>query len=99
MRFASGLADSEFDGWLDRITGYDTANRNMYMTGAAGKAGSLGSLADLAGQTTDRRLDLGSAVLGARMGANNQLAEGRNQGASMFGSILGGGIKALGGYL
>lgn len=98
IRFASGLADSEFDGWLDRLTGLDTANRGLYATGAAGEAGSLGSLADLAGDTTDRRLGLGSAVLGARTSANNQLAEGRNQGVSAFGNILSAGTKFLAGY-
>jgi len=99
LSFASGLADSEWDDYLGNLQGFDSANRNMYMTGAQGEAGSLGSLADLAGQTTDRRLDLGGQVLGARMGANNQLAEGRNQGVSAFGSILSGGAKLLGGYL
>lgn len=98
LSFASGLADSEWDDYLANLQGFDSANRNMYMTGAQGEAGSLGSLADLAGQTTDRRLGLGSAVLGARTSANNQLAEGRNQGVSAFGNILSGGLKFLGGY-
>ena len=99
LTYSQGLANQEWGGHLDRLQGFDAQQNANYLTGLGGQAGSLGSLADLAGQTTDRRLDLGSAVLGARMGANNQLAEGRNQGASMFGSILGGGIKALGGYL
>lgn len=98
LRFASGLADSEWDDYLANLQGFDSANRNMYMAGAQGQAGSLGSLADLAGQTTDRQLGLGSAVLGARTSANNQLAEGRNQGVGAFGSILSGGLKFLGGY-
>jgi len=98
ITFAQGLANQEWGSWLDRLMGYDAQQNSNYLTGLSGQAGSLGSLADLAGQTTDRKLGLGSAVLGAQMGANNQLAQGRNQGVSAFGNILGGGLK-LAGYL
>lgn len=96
ISFAQGLANQEWGGYLDRLGAYDQQQNNNYLAGLSGKAGSFGSLADLAGQTTDRKLGLGSAVLGAQMGANNQLAQGRNQGVSAFGNILGGGLKMLG---
>lgn len=98
LNYSQGLANQEWGGWLDRLQGFDSQQNSNYLAGLGGEAGSLGSLADLAGQTTDRRLDLGSAVLGARTSANNQLAEGRNQGVGAFGSILSGGLKFLGGY-
>lgn len=98
LNYSQGLANQEWGGYLDRLQGFDSQQNANYLAGLGGEAGSLGSLADLAGQTTDRRLGLGSAVLGARMGANNQLAEGRNQGVGAFGSILSGGLKLLGGY-
>lgn len=99
LSYASGLANNEWGSYLDRLGNYDTQNRNLYTQGAQGQAGALGSQADLSLGTLDRRLNVGSEVLNGRMGANNDLATAKNQGVSMFGDILGGGLKLLGGYL
>src|SRR5690606_34867672 len=99
LTYAHGLAAQEWDDYLGNLQGFDAANRGMYMTGAAGQAGALGGLADLAGQTTDRRLNLASEVTNGRMGANNAYAEAKNQGLGNLGGLIGGGMKLLGGYL
>ena len=98
IAFSQGLANQEWGGYLDRLQGYDQQQNSNYLTGLGGQAGSLSDLAGLAGQTTDRKLGLGSAVLGANMGAQNQLAAGRNQGVSNAFGLAGAGLK-MAGYL
>ncbi len=99
LTYAQGLGNQEWGSYLDRLGNYDTQNRGLYTMGAQGQAGTYGSQADLSLGTLDRRLNVGSEVLNGRMGANNDLAAAKNSGASMFGDILGGGLKLLGGYL
>ena len=95
LTYATGLANQEWGGYLDRLQGYDTQNTNLYAQGAAGQAGNFGSLADLELGIGDRRLNLGSEVLNGRMGASNQKATGAQQ---QIGGIAGG-IAGLGGFL
>lgn len=44
MKFASGLASGEWNGWLDRLSGLDT-KRATALTGEAATFGTLGNLA------------------------------------------------------
>ncbi len=99
LNYSQGLANQEFGSYLDRLQGFDHQQNQNYVGALGGQAGALGGQADLSLGTLDRRLNVGSEVLNGRMGANNDLATARNQGAGMFGSILGGGLKLLGGYL
>lgn len=89
LKYATGLADQTWDKWADRIRDFDTQQNQNYTLGLGGKAGTFGSLADLSLGTADRKVDLGSSILSARMGANNQVASGSNQQAQGFGGMLG----------
>lgn len=99
LTYAHGLADSEWDGYLDRLQGFDTTNRNMYAAGIGGQAGALGDLATLAGNTTDRKLGVASDVLTGKMGVNNQIAEAKNAGLGNALNLFSGGLKLASGYL
>lgn len=99
LTYAQGLGNQEFGSWLDRLQGFDSQQNQNYVGALGGQAGALGGQADLSLGALDRRLNVGSEVLNGRMGANNALADAKSSGASMFGSILGGGMKLLGGYL
>lgn len=95
LKYATGLADNTWNTWLDRITGYDAASRDFYKTGTAGQAGALGGLSSLTQGGVDQRLNLASEIVNGQMGANNQLAQARNQGASAGLSLLGLGLGYL----
>lgn len=94
LNFATGLANQEWGGYLDRLGGYDQSNRNMYMQGIGGQAGSLSDLAGLAQNATGQRLNLIGEVTNGLMGANNQYASGSQM---QIGGGLGGLAKGLGG--
>lgn len=72
LRFATGLADQNYSGWLDRLGG----TVNTYAGGAAGKAGSLSDLANLDLNTLSQRLGLAGDVASGYMDTNNQFADG-----------------------
>lgn len=97
LSFAHGLADQEWDDYIASLTGFDTANRGMYMAGAGGKAGTLGGLADLSQRGVDQKLNLSSEIVNGMMGANNAAAAGSAQNTSNGLGLLGAGLKFLGG--
>jgi hypothetical protein len=97
-RFGQGLANQEYDGWLDRLSPY--ADREAQGIGA--KAGTIGQLAPIAMNASGQRVDLTGAVVQGIAGANNQFAQGQEANAASkaagFGSLLGLGGKILGGF-
>lgn len=98
-KFGQGLANQEYNGWLNRLQGMSSQG----LQAAGGQGNAYGNLASLYQGTADDRLGLESGIVQGRMGANNQIAQGReaNAGAksSLFGNLLGGGIKLATGGL
>lgn len=97
--FGQGLANQEYGSWLDRLKG----SSDQGLQAASGQASGYGNLANLYQQGTDNRLGLESGVVQGLMGANNQVAQGKEaknaaQGA-FGGALLGGAFKALSGGL
>ena len=88
-QYATGLADQTYNGWLDRLSGYN----DMYTTGVGMDTGANGALTDWA-----------SGITTAQMGANNQRASGKEagQGAGLdlLSSIagIGGNFFGYGGF-
>ncbi|WP_322884253.1 hypothetical protein U8C35_07805 [Sinorhizobium medicae] len=97
--YGQGLANQEYGGWLDRLSG--AANQGL--SAASGQGSALGGLANLYQSTAGDRLGLESAVAQGRMGVNNQNASGREAnkaaGAGFFGNLLGAGTKLISGGL
>ncbi len=96
--YAQGLANSEYQNWLNNLSGYGNTQAGLYTTGTAGQAGSLSDLANLATNTAGQKVGLIGDVTSSLMGANNQRASGTQQQiqgglgglASGLGSIFGG---------
>ena len=65
LKYGVGAANDEWGRYLDRLGGY----QNVYASGVAADTGSLNNLTDF-----------GSSVASARMGANNQVAGGKEAG-------------------
>lgn len=97
VRFASGLADSEYDNWLDNLRGFGTTQAGIYTGAIGGQAASLGGLADLSQRGVDQKLNLSSEIVNGMMGANNAAAAGSAQNTSNGLGLLGAGLKFLGG--
>lgn len=95
LRYATGLADNTWQSYLNNLQGYDQQQNNNMLTGIAGQAGALGGLSNLTQGGVDQRLNLASEIVNGQMGANNQLAQARNQGASAGLSLLGLGLGYL----
>lgn len=98
-QYGQGLANQEYGGWLDRLSGLSGQGLNA----AQGQAGAYGSLASLYQNTASDRLGLESTVAQGRIGVNNQLAQGREANNAAWGglggSLIGGGIKLATGGL
>lgn len=98
-QYGQGLANQEYGSWLDRLSGASSQG----LQAAGGQATGYGGLANLYQGTAGDRLGLESAISQGLMGVNNQVAQGReaNAGAksSLFGNLLGGGIKLATGGL
>lgn len=102
MRFATGLADQEWDDWLKRLQGERAINANGINTATQGRAGGFYDLGNLELGALDTRLGLDTGVLSGMMDANNMVAEGEeanysekeNKKSNIFGSLgkLGGSI-------
>ena len=71
IRFAQGLADQEYNSYLDRLSGLGS----LYQQGVSGEANALGNLANLATGEAGARVGLESQYATGLMGANNQIAE------------------------
>lgn len=97
--YGQGLANQEYGGWLDRLSGASTQG----LSAANGQANAYGGLASLYQGTADDRLSLASSVAQGRMGVNNQIAQGvtanNSAKSGLFGNLLGGGIKLATGGL
>lgn len=95
LKYATGLADNTWQSYLNNLQGYDQQQNNNMLTGITGQAGALGGLSNLTQGGVDQRLNLASEIVNGQMGANNQLAQARNQGASAGLSLLGLGLGYL----
>lgn len=100
INYAQGLANSEYQNWLNNLSGYGNTQAGLYTTGTTGQAGSLSDLASLATNTAGQKVDLLGSYTNGIMGANNQKAQGTQQqlqgGLGGLGSALG---SIFGGYL
>lgn len=97
--FGQGLANQEYGGWLDRLSGLS----GQGLQAAGGQANALGGLASLYQNTAGDRLGLESSVAQGKMGNNNAWATGKeaNNGAAsgLFGNLVSGGLKLASGGL
>lgn len=96
-QYGQGLANQEFGGWLDRLSGVSSQGLNA----ASGQASQYGNLSNLYQLGTSNRLDLESNVTKGQMDANAMWAQGKEAQNSAKGGFLGklvnGGISALSG--
>lgn len=97
--YGQGLANQEYGGWLDRLSGLS----GQGLQAVGGQAGALGNVASLYQNTAGDRLGLESGVAQGKMGNNNLRATGQEAnkaaGASLFGNIFSGGMKLATGGL
>lgn len=88
-----GIADQDYNSWLDRLNGASTTALN-------GQSGALGGLATTYGTLGTNQASLGSQLLSMGLGANNQVAAGQEAQAksqdNMFGNLLNFGSSLLG---
>lgn len=91
--YGQGVANQEFSSWLDRLNGQSAQG----LQAAGGQAGQYGNLSNLYQMGTANRLDLESGVTQGLMGANNQIAQGKeaqNQAKGSFlGKLINGGVS------
>lgn len=99
INYAQGLANNEYQNWLNNLSGYGNTQAGLYTTGTQGQAGSLNDLANLATNTTNQRLDLYGNYTNGILGANNQKAAGTQQQLSGLGGIGYGLGSLFGGFL
>lgn len=69
LDYATGLASRDWNSWLGNLTG-----------GVDRATGALGDLANLSSNTTGQRINLAGENATALMGANNQVAAGKEAG-------------------
>lgn len=92
LGFAQGLAGQEWNNWVNGIA-----------SGVDRQIGTLGGLAGLYGQDTAQRIGLATDVASGTMGANNQVAAGKEAGQGALWTMLGnaagvaGSLAGLGG--
>ncbi|TPM37052.1 hypothetical protein [Mesorhizobium sp. B2-3-2] len=99
LTFSQGLANNEYQNWLNSLSGFSGQQGNIYTGATTGQAGALSDLANLATGTAGQKVSLLGDVTNGRLGANNQTAAGTQQqlgGLSGFGQGLG---ALFGGYL
>lgn len=98
-QYGQGLANQEYGSWLDRLQGLSSTG----LSATGGQASAYGGLSDLYQSTAGDRLSLESAIAQGKLGANNQLAQGREANsagiAGLGGSLIGGGLKLATGGL
>ncbi|CVI58774.1 hypothetical protein CFBP4996_19735 [Agrobacterium leguminum] len=97
--YGQGLANQEYGGWLDRLSGMSSQG----LSAAGGQASGYGALSDLYQSTAGDRLGLESSVTQGLMGVNNQWAQGKEAQNSAKGGFLkglvSGGLKLATGGL
>lgn len=98
-QFGQGLANQEYGGWLDRLSGMSSQG----LQAAGGQAQGYTNLGNLYQGTAGDRLGLESTVTQGLMGANNQWAQGKEAQNSAKGGFLkglvSGGLKLATGGL
>lgn len=95
--YGQGVANQEFNSWLDRLNGMSTQG----LQAAAGQASGYGAKSELYQNTAGDRLGLESGVTQGLLGVNNQIAQAKEaktaaQG-SFLGNLIGGGAKLAAG--
>jgi len=97
--YGQGTANKEYGSWLDRLSGQSAQG----LQAAGGQAAGYGNLASIYQNSIDRRLGLESTYTQGLLGANNQVAQGKEAGAAglagLGGNLIGGGIKLATGGL
>lgn len=100
INYATGLANNEYQNWLNNLSGFSGQQGGIYTGAVGGQAGALSDLANLATGTAGQKVDLMTGVTNGLMGANNQVASGRNQQFSGGLAGLGQGLGAIfGGFM
>lgn len=84
LQYGVGAANDEYGSYLDRLGGY----QGVYASGVGADTGALGNLTDF-----------GSSVASARMGANNQVASGKEAGQGSWLDPLAALGKVVGGFM
>lgn len=91
--YGQGLANQEYGGWLDRLSGVSSQG----LQAAGGQAQGYNNIANLYQNTADDRLSLHSGVTQGLMGANNQWAQGKESQNAAKSSFLGNLVGGIGG--
>lgn len=104
MTYATGLANQSYNGWLGNLGGFISPELSATQGAAAGRASGYGSLANLYQTDAANRIGLEGGYTSGMMGANNQEAQARSQGAKniaglglSLASLGAGGLGGLGG--
>lgn len=82
LRFATGLADQEYGGWLDRLQG----GSGVGLAAAGGQTNQYNNLAGLEQNTLNTKLGINSGAASGTLAAYNQIAGGieTNKAATRF---------------
>jgi hypothetical protein len=83
--YGQGVANQEYNGWLDRLKGTSDTG----LTATTNQANGYTNLSNLYQQGTSNRLDLESSVVQGLTGVNNQVAQGQEAKNAAQGSFLG----------
>jgi hypothetical protein len=98
-QYGQGLANQEYGGWLDRLSGVS----GQGLQAAGGQAQGYGNIANLYQNSADNQLGLESGVTQGIMGANNQFAQGQEAQtaakSSFLKGLVSGGVKLAAGAL
>lgn len=100
INYASGLANNEYQNWLNNLSGFGQQQAGIYTGATTGQAGALSDLANLATNTSGQKIDLLGNITNGKMGVNNAKAQASQQqisgGLAGLGQMAGG---LFGGYL
>lgn len=88
-QYGQGLANQEYGGWLDRLSGLSSQG----LQAASGQAQGYNNIANLYQNSADDQLSLESGVTQGLQSANNQWATGMEANNSARGGFLGGLLK------
>lgn len=92
LKYATGLANQEYGGWLDRLGGYVSPELSATSGAAGGRAAGYGALSGLSTDVAGKRLGLLNQRTDGQAGANNQIAQAGQQGSA---NLWGLGLNAL----
>lgn len=92
-QYGQGLANQEYGGWLDRLSGVSSQG----LQAAGGQAQGYGARSGVYQDSADDQLSLESGVTQGIMGANNQWATGMEANNKARGGFLGSLLGGIGG--